>query len=207
MTETRDAADVGLPGPGDGLLGPGDDRWSVASIDCWRGHWYPRIRGFRDAAEMIEAAIAQSGRSQDGLIYPFLACWRQHIELSLKALLLEIEALEDSPRTARHTHDLANLWNACRQRLVARYGENELYEHAGRVIGELQDLDPRADEFRYPLLRSGAPSLARVESLSFDRIGASLRALSDFFDIASTMVEVDADARNDALLRRACAVS
>src|SRR5258708_2160574 len=105
MAETREPVAVGLPGPSDGLLGPGDDQWSVASLGFWRGQWYPRIRGYRDAAELIERAVAENRRSQDALVYPFLACWRQHTELSLKTVLLEIEALEDGLRTPRLTHD------------------------------------------------------------------------------------------------------
>lgn len=115
-------------------------------------------------------------------------------------VLLEIEALEDFLQTPRHTHDLVSCWKECRRRLAARYGENELYDHAERVIHELQDLNPRADEFRYPLRKSGEASLDSVDSLSFDKIGAAMRALSDSFDIASTLIQVEADAQSDMLL-------
>lgn len=200
MSQSEDHLAVGLPGPDESLFGAGEDQWRVASVGCWRGHWYPRIRGYRDMAELIERAVAETGGSQDGLIYPFLACWRQHIELALKALMLEIEALEGLVATPRHTHDLRRLWSECRRYLTARYGENELYDHAGRLIGQLHDLDPRADEFRYPFRTSGEPALGDVDSLSFEAIGSALRSLSDFFDIASTMVQVDQDAKDEMLL-------
>jgi hypothetical protein len=203
MAQAEETFAVGLPGPDESLFGPGNDQWSLASIGCWRGHWYPRIRGYRDAAELIEREVAESGRSQDGLIYPFLASWRQHIELALKALILEIEVLEDVVPTPRHTHNLRSLWNECRRRLVARYSDMELYDHAERLIGQLHNLDPRSDEFRYPFRTSGEAALGSVDSLYFDKVGSALRPLSDFFDIASTMVQVDQDAKDEVLLAQA----
>jgi hypothetical protein len=40
------------------------------------------------AADVILQHVATTGRDQDMLIYPYLMCWRQYLELQMKSLIL-----------------------------------------------------------------------------------------------------------------------
>src|SRR5690349_3195394 len=77
------------------LHGVGRDWTQNACLGWSRGEAYTRIRGFRVAAELIAAYVAEHRGEQDGLIFPFLSNWRQHIELALKELIVDSERLRD----------------------------------------------------------------------------------------------------------------
>ena len=92
------------------LLGPGADWSQNAHLRYGRGEAYPRIRGFRVAADLIAMHVAETGLGADGLIFPFMFTWRQHIELALKQLICDAELLAGIERKPPHGHNLQKLW-------------------------------------------------------------------------------------------------
>src|SRR5213595_4186103 len=93
--------------------------WRQTACLGWsRGRWYARVHGFRIAAELLAQHVANYGTEQDGLIFPFLFNWRQHIELALKEIILEAELLLDEEERSSPTgHNLDLLWQRCRKAL------------------------------------------------------------------------------------------
>ena len=70
--------------------------WSQTARLGWgRGGAVFRIQGFRDAAELIAAQVGENRSYRNSLIFPFVYCWRQYLELQLKQLIVEAERLRD----------------------------------------------------------------------------------------------------------------
>lgn len=94
------------------LLGEGPQWWLVACMDWPRDRWIGYVGGYWKAADVILEHVAETGRDQDKLIYPYLMCWRHYVELQLKNLiLLAGKYLRESIQLPR-THRLDILWRA-----------------------------------------------------------------------------------------------
>jgi hypothetical protein len=184
--------EIAWPSTARSLYGEGTHWSQTACLNWGRGEWYARIRGFRQAAEMIAAYIAEHRHDQDGLIFPFLYNWRQHLELALKQLIVESERLRDVTNKAPFGHNLEQLWSRCRASLEAVGGasKDELH-NVGAVIDELHAMDQYGDAFRYPRSKDGSATLADVDQLSFDRINDALVAVANFLEAAETAISVD----------------
>jgi hypothetical protein len=173
------------------LHGEGE-HWSLtACLDWSRGEWYTRIRGFRQAAELIAAHIAEQRHDQDGLTFPFVYNWRQHLELALKQLIVEAEWLCGITEKPPFGHNLEQLWLRCRTSLERVGGSDAELDNVGAAIAELHAMDPYGDAFRYPIGADGSATLPGISRLSFDRVNAALVAVSNFLEAAETAVSVD----------------
>lgn len=120
-------------------------------LDMTAGSWdmlsYSFQRGFE--ALWDSARVDHSGL----LRRPLLMLWRQSVELSIKAAVLEISG-EPSNDLG---HDLTKLF-ARLLAVRADLGCTDDDEYTGRVqemISTVQAFDPFADRFRYPTARKG----------------------------------------------------
>ena len=181
------------------LLAAGND-WRQSAWVGWSQHGDPdtRIRGFRVAAELIGLCVRETGVAQDGLIFPFVHAWRQHIELSLKQLIVAAELLDEVEAPAPSGHDLLGLWHRCRSALGQR-GSDEDLENVERIIAEFGRLDPSGEVFRYATSKDGSPTLMVVKELSCESIGRALASASNLLDCAHMQVAVELEARADIL--------
>jgi hypothetical protein len=181
------------PSGTDTVLGPGTD-WAVADVAWGRGRWYARIRGFRKAAEILAAEVAKDRREIDGLIFPFLNDWRHHLELLVKAVIIDACRLldEPQPKSLFGTHRLETLWRDCRPLLerIEPKARADL-DNVARVITELHGLDPGGDAFRYPVTTKGDPTLRAVNHFSFAQVTSALEPISNFLQAAWQQVSVE----------------
>jgi hypothetical protein len=167
------------------LYGTGSDWRQNASLSWSRGGWYARVRGFRVAAEVIAGYVAEHRTEQDGLIFPFLYNWRQHIELAMKQLIIQCEELINVESRRPHGHDLDELWTRLRKSLEtiedATPQKAEL-DSVAALIAELHRIDPYGDAFRYPHTTKGFPTLEGVEILSFKTINDAFVPVANFLE-------------------------
>lgn len=184
------------------LRGHGED-WRQTAWLGWghNGDAVPRIRGFRVAAELIGRYVSETGAGRDGLIFPFVYMWCQHLELLLKELIVETELLEDIEMKRPFGHDVLELWERLRRALGSRASCEE-FDNAEHVIAELHTIDPRGDAFRYPTSRDGTPTLQEVEQLSFERVGPSLSAVANLLDTVQMQISYELEAKADAIAER-----
>lgn len=181
------------------LHGVGED-WRQTAWLGWsqRGDAFSRIRGFRVAAELMGKYVSETGVAQDGLIFPFVYTWCQHLELLLKQLIDETELLEELEAKRPFGHDLMELWGRFRRALGSR-GSGEELDNVEHVIAELHAIDPRGEAFRYPISRDGMPTLQAIEQLSFERVGTALSAVANFLDAAQMQISYELEAKADAI--------
>ncbi len=89
---------------------------------------YGRIQGYRRAAEILHHAMLadQSVRDSDTVVFPYAACWRHHIKLQLKSVLVQLWAMCDLPAKSAHHHKIDQLW-AETQKIIAREFPEETF--------------------------------------------------------------------------------
>lgn len=150
---------------------------------------YGYISGFRLAAEVMFDYIERTDRDQDRLVFPFGMCWRHHIELQLKSLLMELQRYQGEPADGRPTHDLAKLWKDVRGRLEAtRPNDTADLDTVEGLLHQLHDTDRTNQEFRYPTKNDKTPSLGKVAMVDLAAFHDSMLRLSSFFGAANTAV-------------------
>jgi hypothetical protein len=180
------------------LHGEGADWRQTASLGWNRGDWYTRIRGFRTAAELLARYVAENRTEQDGLIYPFLYNWRQHIELALKQLIVEAEKLLDITAKPPSGHNLEVLWTRCRSLFEqANHGEKDELDNVSATLAELHAMDPVGVAFRYPRALDGSVTLPTVDRLSFERINTALVATANLLEAAEMGISVQLEQKED----------
>lgn len=166
------------PKPGDQPFRSGSQSSRIALDMHWARSWLTApdlyIAGYKKAACLLFESL--SGRASEMLVFPYLFLWRQHVELSLKRLILLAQELKDIDDKPPHGHRLPRLWLTLRALLEA---DEELadevrvsFDAADAVIGEIERVDPNSIHSRY------------AEGFTTDHQVESLVGLPRGFDIA-----------------------
>lgn len=153
---------------------------------------YGYISGFRLAAELMFKHIKETGHDQDHLIFPFGMCWRHHMELQLKSLLMELQRYQREPVKAPNIHNLDHLWRKVRSRLevVRPYDTGDLDTVEG-LLRQLHDTDSTNQEFRYPTKRDKTASLGKLSVVDLAAFHDAMLRLSTFFNGAGSAIYED----------------
>jgi len=80
--------------------------------------WYQYAAGYKLAADRLVAGLSEHGTHTDFVCIPILFLYRHYVELYLKALLLNLGELLDSPSQAPDRHPLLPLWQSVRRNLT-----------------------------------------------------------------------------------------
>ncbi|KAF0835714.1 hypothetical protein [Nocardia caishijiensis] len=150
---------------------------------------YGRIQGFRRAAEILHHAMLtdQSVRDLDTVVFPYATCWRHHIELQLKSILVQLRVMCDLPAKAAHHHKIDQLW-AETQKIIAKEFPDEKVDldNVSRVIGQLSKLDPDGQEFRYASRRDGSDTLPDLDRINLLAFHEAMLGVAQYLDATDT---------------------
>lgn len=121
--------------------------------DLTAGNWDLLSYSFERGFEVMwdSARVERSGL----LLRPLLLLWRQSVELSIKAAIMEIAGeIASNPG-----HNLSKLFD---QLLKVRAGlgccdDDEYTGQVRSMVALVQSFDPFADRFRYPTAKGGKP--------------------------------------------------
>jgi hypothetical protein len=105
------------------------------------------------------------------------------VELSLKAILIDLDELADVLEKLPDRHMLGPLWHQVRQALL-EYDprqESAWLDRAESLIGELDRLDPYSFAFRYPIDKVGTPALAPMR-VSMEHVRDVMNEMSVVLD-------------------------
>ena len=176
------------------------ENWQHHALLGWqRGRPHGPISGYREAAEVLAERMAASRYGIDRLVYPFVQCWRHHVELALKDLLNDLLRLNGRPEVSRTHHRINNLWQETRPLIVTSHGDGSDLTYVGRILDQLAEMDPDGQEFRYHLRRDGTPTLPGIDRLDVPAFHEAMLGTSDFLLAVSTATEVALDARAEML--------
>lgn len=132
---------------------------------------YRMPKGYKRAGDLLVEQAAEDADDRSNVIWPILFCYRQSVELFLKALIDEF-ASAGSQR--RNTHSLAELW----ERLMTLVGDPEVdgtplhlgLDAAKELVMELHVADAKSDGFRYMTDTSGRPFLFGDRALDLENL-------------------------------------
>ena len=167
----------------------------MACMDWSRHRWAGDVGGYSKAADVIFERMLQTGRDQDTLVYPYLMCWRHHVELQLKNLILQSRRYLREAIPLPRTHRLDILWRATRQCLERAWPDEENHDlnDAGRIILQLNSFDPTSEHFRYPTLKDGTETLTTLGRIYMPSFHEAMAGVAAMLDAADTGLRVMAD--------------
>lgn len=190
MSATDDPfADVPWPAAGDVLFADGPDPWMNAGLSLSRFGDSAYSAGYREAGNVLVERAAAAGGGPDLLVYPIVFCYRQYLELELKALIKiarRAHGIEHIPLT---THNLVALWNVARGLIEIREHEDTTdLDHTGDVLRQFDEVDPGAMTFRYPTDKGGEPSLPDdLRQINLSNLARVVNAVGNLIEGCSTM--------------------
>ncbi|HKR82510.1 MAG TPA: hypothetical protein VJR27_05965 [Candidatus Saccharimonadales bacterium] len=188
------------PNPQADLLAGDKDWWFVACMDFPRDEWLGYIGGYWKAASLIVAQVAATGRDQDYLVYPFLMCWRHHVELQLKNLIIQCQRCKRVEVEFPRTHKIGLLWEQTRTLLEEIFPTEDAdhLDDVERVLRQLQGFDPTSEHFRYPVTKNGAPTLEALPRVHMRLFHEAMESVAHYLDAVDTGLREKIDAENEA---------
>ena len=138
--------------------------------------------GYKSAADRLIAQLSSEPRD-DSLLFPILFCYRQYIELRLKAIAAAVSQL--TGEKPQFHHKLLDLWAPLRDRLLDEASGQDLagLDAVDNCIAELNEIDYPGTVFRYPGFSSMKPSALQIDlgnlRAVMERLGVFLDALQD----------------------------
>jgi hypothetical protein len=163
--------------------------------------------GYREAAHrLLESVVASHGKV-DVLIYPFVFCWRQYLELRLKKVIWYGNVLENSDEGFPPTHDILRLWRGARLALETIAEDLPEYDAIAGVVQEFAAADPDSFAFRYPMKKDGTATVPpETPNLNWGQFHKAMSGVANFLDAAQCeldqrveyMMEATAEASRNA---------
>jgi hypothetical protein len=178
------------------LLATDGDAWTMAYIHWSHNRWVGYVRGYREAADLMLAHVEERHHQADSLVYPFVMCWRHHIELQLKSIIVQVQEHNRQPPDFPRSHKLDVLWRLLYKPLLEIFPAEET-EHVERLLLQLQQLDPTSEHFRYPVTVKGDETLPSLRTLPMREFHRTMEGLANFFEGASTGLYELTNARNE----------
>ena len=179
-----------------------EDWWHNAVVGYLGSSWTPYVDGYRTAADRLVEAAAADRTLLDAVIYPIVFLYRQYIELSLKAMIHDLDVLLEHNRRPPTGHRLPPLFDRFRSTFSEFCTDaDEPMPNVSRialVVEEFHMADPISVAFRYPTDKDGQPSQSyghinvrvlrdRVAEVAED-LGGFLMALSVYQDLRNQML-------------------
>jgi hypothetical protein len=183
-----------LPWPrkGDDPFALADDWWNNACVNYMPGlQWQTYAIGFKTAADLAVEQVMKRGMDQDTVVYAAVANYRQYLELAMKGLTRDAMLLLDAPGGVKATHDLLLLWSDLRPLLFEIAPDAETLDAVEVTIKRFAKMDPKSETFRYPVTKSGKPTLPPdLRHINLRVLGEAMERTGGFFEAADAEIEV-----------------
>lgn len=138
--------------------------------------------GFFAAGARLVASLKEDPREVDLIVYPLVVNYRHGVEVALKHLCHVLPGLCEEKTDVKLTHHLLDNWKTVR-RLLEQLGEAS--DDVSRVDAALKDIveiDPRGENFRYPLAKDGTRVLQDTSLVNVEVFGAEMDFIAKFFE-------------------------
>lgn len=167
------------------------------AIIGWRQADEARISGFRKSAEILADSFIQDSthKDLDTIVFPYITCWRHYMELHIKYLIGQFQNFLGKSVQLRGGHKVDQLWSE----LEALLKEAELSEtreerrNANRIIGQLAELDPDSQNFRYWERRDGTQPLANVLHIDLPNFHQVMLGVANYLSAIETAIYVQCE--------------
>ncbi len=142
--------------------------------------------GFKRAADILADHILEFCSGGDLVIYPIVYLYRHYLELKLKDIITRGNYLVDEPIKLKSGHSLNDLWNDCRT-ILQQIGiptDTPEVKPFEACIKQLDRVDYQSSAFRYPITRSGKPTLPTLNSVDPHNLKIVIGRMSFLLQIA-----------------------
>jgi hypothetical protein len=170
-----------------------DKKWEYNSRVSNRGgdKWFNYVEGYKIVCELIEKEILETDRSnQDFLLFPYCNCLRHYIEISLKEIIDNGSKLFcKSIDPTQSQHDISSLLNQLQEVLnTLNRGKMNIPQNVQDFIMELDTIDGRSTNFRYPIDRNGNATLENISMINFKKVAEGFKEVRDFLEGISAQI-------------------
>jgi hypothetical protein len=179
-----------LPSPEDKLFTTANDWHNNACLNWCHDGWSLYARGYKEAADILVERIEERNAGQDTLVYPIIFLYRQYLELEIKDTLRMARYLQGASDDLPTHHRIADLWNELHRHLTAISPGDSVRElkEVARLIGEFSKIDPGSMAFRYPVDKTGSPSLRGITEINLRNVRDVIAKISLILSCANTHV-------------------
>jgi hypothetical protein len=204
-----DEYELPWPRSGDELFIDAPDWWMNACVNYCGGLLY--ALGYRTAGDALVERIANTRADQDSLVYPIVFCYRQYLELLLKADLREGRACfglatPSSRNDPLNDHELMPLWQELRPLLDRRWPDGGPEpDYVEDALRQFDTVDRRSFAFRYPTDKRGRQSLpADMLRLNLRNLAEVVGRIGTFLEAQLDALDADRQAAGDGAIPRSC---
>ncbi len=149
--------------------------------------------GYKLAAQKLSKGFELlDSRDKDSLIFPIIFLYRQHIELSLKSLIRELDLMLNHNRQDKilGRHKLLPLWDECEKQYNEYIQQNSISliftstktTKERSIINEFDKLDEDSFSFRYSTDKNGTDNLKNVDFISLNNFQEHINTVNEHID-------------------------
>ena len=182
-----DKLDILWPQKGDALVTPSGDGFFLVQTRSDE-QWETYVAAYRMAAERLVEQTRDGTMSINWLVFPIVFLYRHFLELRLKSLIWDADALDKKPvRRLDKTHSLVELWAICRL-AIEKWSDNPPtsdLDAVGDTLTQFQDMDPRSQAARYTKDTAGKPSGLLGRQLNLKTFAETVTKTGNFLDAVS----------------------
>ena len=186
------------------------ERLFRGDLEDWRNnacpHWYSNgnnwsliATGYRHAADKLVDMVIERQALADEMLYPVCFLYRHFVELALKEIIGLGNLRQLGDWRTEEGHNLSDLWKKTEpvlRGLFSRMQEEEL-EAVGKQIAELQEIDPKADGFRFPKTKKTKNQPAQVTLAGLRHV--NLRHMRDVMAGIASLLEGSIERLSEAI--------
>lgn len=166
-------------------------------------------RGYAEAAQRLSDSLLAAPGFGDNNAYPVVFLYRHALELYLKGVIMRgnhLVGLWDEAEfyeRLKADHRLIPLYEAAKRLLERSFpgdtGLQDLIKNLGVVVADLDAVDPGSYNFRYPVNKNYEKPAEGQVTMSLVPLQRTMAEVLDALDTVDTVLQVEADAAEDAL--------
>ncbi len=167
------------------LLKKGEDWRENACLNFLPDHSDGYVWGYKEAADYL-ASHASENNKQDLFIYPMMFLYRHYLELRFKVIIIRGKELIGESGSFPHTHKLSELWSQSKAILQKIWNQEIAADFVlvEKIVNDFEQMDSRAEAFRYPMSRAGDKYLADVKHINIEIVARGIGEVAGLLESA-----------------------
>ena len=155
--------------------------------------------GFFAAGARLVDSLKEDPLEVDLLVYPLVVTYRHGVEVALKHLCRVLPGLCDEQAEVKLTHHLLDNWKTVRRLLKKLDVDGKDVARVDATLKEFVEIDPRGENFRYPLSKDGDRVLQETSLINVEVFGDEMGFIALYFEGCCCWADHLREAKHDQL--------